>query len=81
MVHLHNTTQKVDSVLCKDAGLSEPETFEKCGGEECAQWVQGNLNVVRITGLSKVSRFFEQYEYTGLKIPNRNNIIVYCRFD
>ncbi|XP_031629322.1 protein madd-4 isoform X6 [Contarinia nasturtii] len=41
MVRLHNTTQNVDSVLCKDAGLSEPETFEKCGGEECAQWVAG----------------------------------------
>ncbi|XP_055302393.1 protein madd-4 isoform X2 [Sitodiplosis mosellana] len=41
LVRLHNTTQNVDSVLCKDAGLSEPETFEKCGGEECAQWIQG----------------------------------------
>lgn len=41
LVRLHNTTQNVDSVLCKDAGLSEPETFEKCGGEECAQWVTG----------------------------------------
>lgn len=41
LVRLHNTTQNVDSILCKDAGLSEPETFEKCGGEECAQWVTG----------------------------------------
>lgn len=41
MVRLHNTTQHVDSVLCKDAGLSEPETFEKCGGEECPRWVTG----------------------------------------
>lgn len=38
---MHNTTQHVDSVLCKDAGLSEPEVFEKCGGEECAQWITG----------------------------------------
>lgn len=41
MVRLHNATQNVDSVLCKDAGLSEPDTFEKCGGQECAVWVSG----------------------------------------
>lgn len=41
MVRLHNTTQHVDSVLCKDAGLSEPETFGKCGGEECPRWATG----------------------------------------
>lgn len=41
MVRLQNTTQNVDSILCKDAGLSEPETMEKCGGEECARWVSG----------------------------------------
>lgn len=41
MVRLENTTQHVDSILCKDAGLSEPETFEKCGGIECSRWVTG----------------------------------------
>lgn len=41
MVRLQNTTQNVNSSLCKDAGLSEPEIIEKCGGEECARWVSG----------------------------------------
>lgn len=41
MVRLQNTTEHVDSILCKDAGLSEPETFEKCGGMDCARWVNG----------------------------------------
>lgn len=41
MVRLHNTTQNVDSVLCKDAGLSEPESLEKCGYSECARWISG----------------------------------------
>lgn len=41
MVRLHNTTEHVDSILCKDAGLSEPDTFEKCGGVDCARWISG----------------------------------------
>lgn len=41
MIRLHNTTQHVDSVLCEDAGLSQPETVEKCGGVECARWIAG----------------------------------------
>lgn len=41
MVRLHNTTNTVDNVLCEDAGLSLPETVEKCGGGECARWVTG----------------------------------------
>lgn len=41
MVRLGNATQNVDSVLCKDAGLSEPETFAKCIGAECARWIAG----------------------------------------
>lgn len=41
MVRVESTTQNVDSILCKDAGLSEPETFEKCGDDECPRWVAG----------------------------------------
>lgn len=41
MIRLQNTTKHVDSVLCKDAGLSEPDTVKKCGGVECARWVAG----------------------------------------
>lgn len=41
LVRLDNITQDVDSILCKDAGLSEPDSFEKCGGRECARWTPG----------------------------------------
>lgn len=41
MVRVKNTTQNVDSILCKDAGLSEPETLQKCGGDECSRWAAG----------------------------------------
>lgn len=41
MVRLHNTTQNVDNFLCENAGLSIPDTVEKCGGQECPHWVTG----------------------------------------
>lgn len=41
LVRLDNVTQDVDSILCKDARLSEPDSFEKCGGQECARWTPG----------------------------------------
>lgn len=41
LVRVENTTQNVATQMCKDAGLSEPATMEKCGGEECAQWISG----------------------------------------
>lgn len=49
LVRLQNTTQNVDSVLCKDAGLSEPDTFEKCGGDECARWVSGEWSLCALS--------------------------------
>lgn len=41
MVRVKNATQSVDSVLCKDAGLSEPDTLERCGGGDCPRWMAG----------------------------------------
>lgn len=41
MVRLHNATQNVDNFLCENAGLSIPDTVEKCGGQECPHWVMG----------------------------------------
>lgn len=38
MVRLNNATQNVDNALCQDAGLSVPETVERCGQVECPQW-------------------------------------------
>ncbi|XP_068083512.1 protein madd-4 [Anabrus simplex] len=39
MVQLHNNTQHVDKNLCDDAGLSPPLTIQKCGLDDCPQWV------------------------------------------
>lgn len=38
MVKLNNATQQVDDQLCEDAGLSVPETVNKCGFHECSRW-------------------------------------------
>lgn len=40
MVKLNNASQNVDNVLCEDAGLSVPDTVEKCGLTECPRWVE-----------------------------------------
>jgi ADAMTS-like protein 1/3 len=42
MVKLHNATQNVDSNLCEDAGLSIPDTYEKCNVMECPRWIASN---------------------------------------
>lgn len=39
MVKLNNATQRVDNALCEDAGLSVPETIERCGQSECPRWL------------------------------------------
>lgn len=41
MVRVKNTTKIVDNILCEDAGLNAPESFEKCGNIECPSWVTG----------------------------------------
>lgn len=38
MVRLDNSTLNVKNDLCEDAGLSVPETIEKCGLIECPHW-------------------------------------------
>lgn len=38
MVRLDNATLNVNNDLCEDAGLSVPETVEKCGMVECPHW-------------------------------------------
>lgn len=38
VVKLHNNTQTVDDNLCLDAGLERPDTFSKCGIDECPKW-------------------------------------------
>lgn len=37
-MHMQNQTQNVDNNFCEDAGLSVPETVEKCGNIECPRW-------------------------------------------
>lgn len=37
-MHMQNQTQSVDNNFCEDAGLSVPETVEKCGNVECPRW-------------------------------------------
>ncbi|KAK3927660.1 Protein madd-4 [Frankliniella fusca] len=36
------STQTVDAMLCEDAGLPAPTTFQRCGSEECPRWVAGD---------------------------------------
>lgn len=38
VVKLHNNTQNVDDNLCIDAGVEMPETFSKCGIDDCPKW-------------------------------------------
>lgn len=38
MVRLDNATLNVNNDLCEDAGLSVPETVDKCGMVECPHW-------------------------------------------
>lgn len=42
MVQLNNATQNVDNALCEDAGLSVPDTIERCGQSECPRWYTGD---------------------------------------
>ncbi|XP_037039972.1 protein madd-4 isoform X3 [Bradysia coprophila] len=42
MVRLDNATLNVQNDLCEDAGLSVPETIEKCGLVECPHWATTN---------------------------------------
>lgn len=41
MVRAKNTTKIVDNILCEDAGLNAPSSFEKCGNIECPRWETG----------------------------------------
>ncbi|CAH1163521.1 unnamed protein product [Phaedon cochleariae] len=42
IVRLYNATQRVDDILCTDAGLETPEVMRKCGFDQCPEWTNHN---------------------------------------